>query len=259
LVTITVASGASGLVTSISTTTLTMDNLRMISIDNQTPNTIWICQVSMVSEVAAQVGGPGPPAYQSLGSCPGATIQQLSLAPANNKVYMGFLTGLATPPDDSAMQMLFAAAIASNDQWFLTPIAGPIMPLRITGCVDIVLTPQTDPNPPHNVHPKIDDTVHDWTPNNALMWIQNDAGPSVVFYVEVFYTNVNPRPPTFSSWPLTTRLSSHVFPFGQGGSTTLKCWYGFAFSGVYATPEAYFAAHPQGGGHHTQELPPASA
>jgi hypothetical protein len=153
--------------------------------------------------------------------------------------------------------------VPADDSWFFTPPdPGPVVPLRISGCIDAVLTPQTDPNFPHMVHPMAAITVNSWDPNDAMLWITNNSGAAVTLYVEVFYTLTSQLPPAYFAYPLPSQLSGFLFPCSL--ANFLKAWYGFAFSppatGSYADAQAYFTDHPYSpdGGHHTGEIPPAA-
>lgn len=254
MITITVTGTSGSLVASASDYTAQFEELSPIAMQNQTGVDISVCQCVQQSDISLS---PGPPAYGYFQLVQGNTNIQLDFTPGYNKVYLGFLAGDPTEP---AMVALFANALASNDAWFLTPPSqSPIAPIRVRGCVEAVLTPQTDPNPPHNVHPKITTTVNFWDSNNALIWIMNNAGRDAIFYLELFRNPQSPLPSTsFSEWPVGAGLSSFVFPFGQGYSDNANAWYGCAFSGEYANAQEYFAAHPAGQGHHTQEIPPVT-
>ena len=136
---------------------------------------------------------------------------------------------------------------------------------KVTGLLSLVLYPQTDPNPPHNVHPMIQRAVFDWIPGNpgpVVLWIRNASGRQVMLFTRNFYKdNTGPADSTIPVQPVNNNVQhqSISLPYGSASPNTDKIWYGFAFQGQYANSSAYFAEHPAGGGHHTQNIPPSAA
>ncbi|HTQ58271.1 MAG TPA: hypothetical protein VMI94_27605 [Bryobacteraceae bacterium] len=136
---------------------------------------------------------------------------------------------------------------------------------KVRGLLSLVLYPQTDPNPPHNVHPTTDRAVFDWIADHQdppVLWIRNASGRQVWLYTRRFYKdNTAPTDLATSVPPANSNLDhqSVSLLYGSRYPTTEKIWYGFAFQGEYANPGAYFADHPAGGGHHTQNIPPSSS
>ena len=61
---------------------------------------------------------------------------------------------------------------------------------KATGLLSLVLYPQTDLNPPHNVHPIIVRAVFDWAPDSPgsrVLWIRNFSGHLVKLYTRQFH------------------------------------------------------------------------
>ena len=135
---------------------------------------------------------------------------------------------------------------------------------KVKGLLSLALYPQTDQNPPHKVHPVIDRAVFDWIPGNqspVVLWIRNASGRQVLLYTRQFYKdNSGPTDATIPVPPVSSNSDhqSVSLPYGSTSPATEKIWYGFAFQNEYANPSAYFADHPSGGGHHTQQIPPAT-
>jgi hypothetical protein len=259
MITITVKNTSGSLVATASANVMTLTESGRITVINNTSSQLWVEQMlplTWVIEAAATYS----PAYENLSevAADGQAVISNYLEP---KAYLGFATGTTWP----AAQDIFGQNgqnVPADDLWFFTPPpASPIVPLRISGSVDAVLTPQTDtdPNSPHSVHPVAAITVN-WDPANPMLWITNNCGAAVTLYVEVFYTVASQLPPVYFAYPLPSILSGFNFPIGQ--TNVLKAWYGFAFPppapGAYANAQAYFADHPAGSdGHHTGEIPPA--
>jgi hypothetical protein len=147
MITITVRTGVSygSLVATASANVMTRDEAAHIQIDNQTSSLLYVEQMipqTWVTEPAATYS----PIYENLGVVgpPANQTQPVEISNgAAPKVYLGFGTGTDTAWPDA--QTLFGN-VPRDDSWFLmqTPPAGPIVPLRISGSVDAVLTPQTD-------------------------------------------------------------------------------------------------------------------
>ncbi len=122
--------------------------------------------------------------------------------------------------------------------------------IRIGGCFTVTLTPQTDPNPPHNVHPIIG-VQGVWDSSNPYLSILNPNNLNVDLFVRTIASGnseTDQGPIAF-----TDSFSAYQVSRPAGSST----WYGFANHGQYATPADYFTAHPYdpSGGHHTQQIP----
>jgi hypothetical protein len=258
MITITVTSdGPSGsLVAKASANVMTTVESGQIQVDNQTSSLLYVQQMIPLTWVNLTAQGYLP-AYENLVAIP-TGVNQISNGD-EQKVYLGFATaGTGTDwPDGRAL----FASVPSDDSWFFTPPdpGGPIVPLRISGSVDAVLTPQMDTDPLHTMHPAAAITVN-WDPANPMLWITNNCDAAVTLYVEVVFTDTSQLPAYFA-YPLPSQLSGFIFPIGQANVS--KAWYGFAFSppatGSYADAPAYFTAHPFGpDGHHTQEVPPAA-
>ncbi|HVN05123.1 MAG TPA: hypothetical protein VMT86_11935 [Bryobacteraceae bacterium] len=135
---------------------------------------------------------------------------------------------------------------------------------KVMGLLSLVLHPQTDPNPPHNVHPIIEHAVFDWIPGNqspVVLWIRNACGQLVLLFTRTFDRYTGPHDATISVPAVNSNVEhqSVSLPYGSASPNTEQIWYGFAFGGRYVNPSAYFAEHPAGGGHHTQNIPPSAA
>jgi hypothetical protein len=255
MITITVKSGgpSGSLVATASANVMTTVESGQIQVDNQTSSQLYVQQMIPLTWVNLPPGYQ--PAYENLVGIPTGKTQ-ISNA-QEQKVYLGFAT--AGTGTEWPGQALFAS-VPPNDLWFFTPPdpGGPIVPLRISGSVDAVLTPQTDPL--HAMHPAAAITVN-WDPANPMLWITNNCDAAVTLYVEVVSTVASQAAPVYFAYPLPSKLSGFIFPIGQAN---VKAYYGFAFSppapGSYADAPAYFTAHPGGStdGHHTQEVPPAA-
>jgi hypothetical protein len=165
------------------------------------------------------------------------------------KLYIGFDWSTYPATDAGASQFFAAYPQPGNDSWFLgaaqdCPIAG----VYKFGCITVTLSDQTDPNPPHNVHPMID-TSGAWDATNPLLTIlnQDTTGANVIMYVRLFDINQQPA----GDYPY--RVPGQVCTFSIPSSPSL--WYGFAFEGNYNTPGDYFTAHPGGqDAHHTGSI-----
>jgi hypothetical protein len=134
---------------------------------------------------------------------------------------------------------------------------------KVTGLLSLVLHPQPDPNPPHKVHPIMIPAVFDWisdNPDGPVLWIRNASGRQVLMYTRQFHRdNSAPADAAIQVPPVTgnTNHQSIAIPFGQRSPNVQRLWYGFAFQGEYANAGVYFAEHPAGHGHHTQNIPPS--
>jgi hypothetical protein len=231
-------------------TILPTDN---IVVNNQTPSQLYAMLDIFPAVITAAAG---PPTAGMLGNGPIAANSQsgpLFLAAGQMKMYLGF--------SDSGSGVFSGAP--TDDTWFCAPPnSGAILPLRVQGAMDVILTPQHDPNPPHSLHPVVTSNLNvtAWDATNpGVVWILNSSGLPATFYVKVFFSDTTPS--AYYTFSLPSNLCYYTFPAITGGNIA-KFWYGFAYStpAEYNGAEAFFAAHPAGSaGHHTGELPPVDA
>ena len=240
-------------------------NLMSVSDESITVTNLASCDVfifQMTCQPWAQ-NASSAPLYAYLATVKSMKVLIPPIVVSDYKVYLGFA---CVPADETAAtsadaQTFFNAQnIPSDDSWFLSPpVGGPVVPMRIAGCIDTVLSPQTATDPLHSDHPAIAVTMGVWDLNNATMWINNSSGQDVTFYVQLSYNDGTPT--ALFAYPLAYRLSAYTFPLGGNvAKVANNASYGFAFTGKFDTAQAYFTTHPSGAdGHHTQDLPPPDA
>ena len=221
----------------------------LVQVSNgSTQDVIVFCQ-----PVANSINGVAPAvaAYPVWTIVPtvGPTIPpSLVWPPDCTKVYFGF--GWGYPFTAAGASQLFSEyPPPTGDEWFaaINPPNRPIAALYKLGCITAALSDQTDPNPPHNVHPMVSISGA-WAASNPLITILNDADESVIMYVRQFDSNNQDSTYADSSYPVPGQICTYSVPSAP------KLWYGFAFAGNYATPADYFTDHPYdgpGGMHHT--------